>query len=180
MPNLSVSIKTPIGTLFFSAGASEGDLSNAAITKCHVKPIIPDGMRVQECIAVLLRCTARSPLRSAVFSCEWSDFEGAGFGATGEGLDAWEWESEGVLVMVGTEDAEWLNARLKLQSEFGPDNYPITMENNKISIIVEEFPAHRELSLHFVAAWNQLPEPKACSCWYAVDMPHQRIVEMCV
>lgn len=179
MANLSASIKTPIGTLLFSAGASEGDLSSASITTCEVKAIIPEAMRVQECIAVLLRCTSSSPLRGVVFSCEWSESRGAGYGATGEGLDAWEWESDGVLVMVGTEDAEWLNSRLRLLKKFGSHNYPITNANNKISIVVEEFLAHQEFSLHFVVAWNQLPEPKECSCWYAVDVPHKRIVELC-
>ena len=179
MANLSTCITTPIGTLFFSASAREGDLSNASISTCQIKPIIPEGMHVQECMAVLLRCTSNSPIRDAVFLCEWNDFEESGFGAPGEGLDAWEWESDGVLVMVGTEDAEWANSRLKLHKEFCSDNYPITNENNKISIVIEEFSTHQELSLHFVVAWNKLPEPKECSCWYAVDVPHKRIVGLC-
>ena len=50
------------------------------------------------------------------------------------------------------------------------------MNNNKITIEIEDLKENKELSLHFIIAWNSLPEPVECSCWYAVDVPHEKIL----
>jgi hypothetical protein len=53
------------------------------------------------------------------------------------------------------------------------------MNDNKITMEIEDFKENKELSLHFVIAWNSLPEPTDCSCWYAVDVPHEKILRLC-
>ncbi len=81
-----------------------------------------------------------------------------------------------MLVMIGTEDSEWLNSRLRIEKEYTTENYPVKMNNNKITIDIEEFKENKELSLHFAIAWNSLPEPADASCWFAVDVPHEKIL----
>ena len=81
--------------------------------------------------------------------------------------------------MVGTEDSDWLNSRIGIEKEYSPENYMVIMINNKITIKIEDFEENRELSLHFVIAWNSLPELVDCSCWYAVDVPHEKILQKC-
>lgn len=174
----SEKLKTPIGSLSFSAMTEEGDFDNCKITICRLDPEIPKGMSVDSCISVLLRCSASKPLKNFVFSCEWDELRTVGYGNSGEALDAWEWESDDILVMIGTEDSEWLNSRLGLDKEYSIENYPVTMKDNKINIEIENFIEDKDLSLHFVIAWNSLPEPVDCSCWYAVDVPHEKILQV--
>jgi hypothetical protein len=169
-------IKTPIGSLSFFAQTKEGDLGNCKITVCPIEPEIPKGMSVERCLSVLLRCPPTKPLKGFSFSCEWHNLQAFGYGNSGEALDAWEWESNGMLVMIGTEDSEWLNSRLGLDKEYSPESYPVKMNNNKITIEIEDLKENKELSLHFIIAWNSLPEPVECSCWYAVDVPHEKIL----
>ena len=174
-----ITLNTPIGSLSFSAKAAKGNLDNFEIKTCEIQPILPEGMSVEVCTAVLLRGTSVIDIENIVYSCTWDSLKEKGYGTSGEALDAWEWEHKGKLVMVGTEDSEWLDARLKLNKEFNPSNYPISMTENRIIIKIEEFRANKELSLHFVVAWNSLPEKKECSCWFALDFPHERILQSC-
>ncbi len=174
----SEKLKTPIGSLSFSGMADEGDLSNCKITVCRIEPEIPKGMSVERCISVLLHCSSTKPMRGFVFSCEWDNLHAVGYGNSGEALDAWEWESDGIMIMIGTEDSEWLNSRLGLDKDYSSGNYPVTMNNNKISIEIESIQEVKDLSLHFIIAWNTLPEPVDCSCWYAVDVPHEKILKL--
>jgi len=171
-----IQINTPIGSLSLSANTKEGDFEYLDIASGQLKPEIPKGMGVEGCIAVLLSCLPSKPLSGFEFKCQWEKLKQAGYGCTGEALDAWEWESNGSLVIVGTEDSEWLNSRLGLEKDYTTKNYPVTMHNNIVNIEIEEFAAHKELTLHYVIAWNKLPEPVESSCWYAVDVPHERIL----
>lgn len=172
-------LTTPIGSLSFRAKSQKGDLHNTSISICEIEPIIPDGMHVQKCIAVLFKCTSPIPLNNVVFSCQWNDLNITGYGNSGEGLDAWEWQHKGVLVMIGTEDGDWLSDRLNLGKQHLSEGYPVTMHDNQITITIEEFEANKELSLHFVVAWNLTPEPVEASCWFAVDVPHKKLLTTC-
>ena len=88
------------------------------------------------------------------------------------------WRHHKTLVMVGTEDDEFLESRLRLK-KFSSNDYSITMNDNAIKIHISEFPANKELSLHFVISWNSLPEKVDSSCWFALDIPHKRILQEC-
>jgi hypothetical protein len=173
-----LTIETPIGSLLFSISAADGDIGGAHIYECDIEPNIPKGMSVEGCKTVLLRCTSLTPLKDIIFSCSWNELKEAGYGNSGEGLDAWEWEHNKTLVMVGTEDDEYLGSRVKLK-ESSSNYYPITMNDNAIKIHISEFPANKELSLHFVISWNSIPEKMDSSCWYAVDIPHERVLKEC-
>ena len=178
MPNNHLNVETPIGTLQFHMQVTEGDIKDVNLSECNIEPIIPEGMSVQGCKAILLRCVSATELNNVVFSCSWKNLKEKGYGASGEGLDAWEWEFNNTLVMIGTEDDAYLGSRIQLK-ESTADYYPITMENNKIKIHVSEFPANEKLTLHYVISWNSAPEKVDSSCWYAVDIPHNKVLQEC-
>lgn len=169
-------LETPLGLLKFYAELVGGKLTNLKLSKVKIEPSLPAGMSVSACFAVLLEFSVKEGVSGFQFHCDWERFEGKGYGNSGEGLDAWEWEHNNQLVMVGTEDADWLNARIPLAS-FAPDEYPIAMEDNRIKIRLDKLSEGGPYSLHFVVAWNPYPEPHKCSCWYAVDVPHKVVVQ---
>ncbi len=112
------------------------------------------------------------------FSCTWEDLKERGYGASGEGLEAWEWEALEKVIFIGTEDNEWATQRMKIR-EVSPDNYSVSMNNNKISIEIDSFPIKQALTLHYVISWNSFPEKVDCSCWYAVDNRHEKLLAEC-
>lgn len=171
-------IRTQIGNAGFTVNASNGDISSASIAIAEIKPFLPQGMEVEGNIGALLTLVSPTELKNLQFSCAWSDNEVKGGACSGEGLDAWEWESEEQLVIIRTEDGERLFSRLKL-GELTRDNYPVSMDVNCITIELDQYPANTELTLHFVVSSNSLPEKEDCSCWYAVDVAHKRVLEAC-
>ena len=174
----SVALDTPLGSLSFFASCKIGKLEESQIIVREWQPSIPDGMSVDGCHVILFKCRSNEQIKKFVFSCKWVDINSIGYGNSGEALDAWEWESNETVVVIGTEDSEWLDSRLKIRKVYSPEEYPVTMENNTISIRINEFNKNKELSLHFVVAWNKLPEPKESSCWFAVDVPHEKVLEI--
>jgi hypothetical protein len=172
------SIATSIGKVSFTVKAVEGKLSNAKIIMKEIPPFLPEGMEVESSISVLLKVKSSVAVKELEFTCAWNQFEGKGDGCSGEGLDAWEWEADNHLVIIGTEDGEWLASRLDL-GVISRENYPVSMEKNRIKIEIAEYAQNKELTLHFVVAQNTLPEKVDCSCWYAVDVSHNRIIEAC-
>ena len=171
-------LNTPLGVLSFKAKCEVDKIDDSSITVHNWEPSLPNGMSVEGCKVVVFKYKPSKPLRNFYFTCEWINQSITGYGNSGEALDAWEWETEKNIVLIGTEDSEWLNSRLKIKKEYLLEDYPITMENNKISIRIEDFDGNEELSLHYVVAWNSVPEPKDSSCWFAVDVPHKKILEI--
>jgi len=173
----NTSMETPIGTLSFGIEADAGDVDAFHISISPVAPELPWGMSVEACVAVLLKGISLTKLENFVLYGKWDDLKVAGQGNSGEALEAWEWDSDGKLVMIGTEDSDRLNERLNSQQAFAPENYQVAMNDNKISIRVEKQMPNQALSLHFLVAWNPSPEPSDCSCWYAVDMAHKEVMD---
>jgi hypothetical protein len=169
-------VDTPLGRLKFYTDIVGGQVTDLKLVQGKLEPILPTGMSVSACFAVFLQFSVAENATGFKFHCDWEDFDGKGYASTGEGLDAWGWEHHNHLVMVGTEDADWLNGRIPL-APFTPNAYPITMDENKMEIRLNELPEGRSCSLHFIVAWNPFPEPRECSCWYAVDVPHKVVTQ---
>ncbi len=169
-------LKTVVGDLSFSVTAKDGDLSSGEIVSAMLEPFIPDGMEVEDSIAVLFRVKSSTQIKHLNFACTWSQSIGPGGSCTGQGLDAWEWEKDHYLVVIGTQDDERLSARLN--PKFLSDS-PIVMSSNGFEIHIEEYPKGEELTLHYIVSSNSLPEKEECSCWFAVDVAHQRVIEAC-
>ena len=126
-------VKTPIGILDFSVCTKQGKIKMLSISSCSVTPQLPEKMSVEKCVAVVLRCTPLTELKEFKFSCAWLNFNQKGYGASGEGLEAWEWEASKIIVMVGTEDNEWASQRIGME-KIAPDDYLVSMNNNQITI----------------------------------------------
>lgn len=171
-------LKTRIGKISICATASCGDVLDASIIISDINPVLPKGMAVEGCVAALFTLRAATEIKGLQFSCTWDESQLQGSACSGEGLDAWEWESDGHIVIVGTEDGDRLFSRLKL-GKSSQDSYPVTLRKNSIAIGLEYYPANTELTLHFLISTNRFPEKNVNSCWFAVDVPHQRVVEAC-
>ncbi|MDH3976565.1 MAG: hypothetical protein OEV42_20060 [Deltaproteobacteria bacterium] len=171
-------VNTPLGTLSFCADVEQGELGSSTISSQNIKPSLPGGMSVENCVAVIFKCKSLTKLYKVNFSCAWVDFNENGYGASGEGLEAWEWEASNKLVLIGTEDNDWASQRIKLK-EVSPESYSVSMSNNRISIEIDSFPTNQQLTLHYVVSWNSAPEEVDCSCWYAVDIPHEKLLSEC-
>ncbi len=174
------SVCTPIGVLDFSATSEHGEILNAQIKSCPIEPKLPNGMVVEGCVAVLLQYVPLEELVGLTFRCRWKQLKEKGDVCSGEALDAWEWKHEGTLVVIGTEDNEWLSRRLRfVELTETVHAYPITMRYNVVEIRVPLVPVGEQISLHYIVAWNSLPEKKESSCWYAVDVPHEMVRLAC-
>ena len=171
----SSAVETPIGILNFYPTHAGGEINNILLKQGAIKPYLPTGMAVIECIAVLLEFSVTKTVAAFDFCGDWESLQEKGYGNNGEWLDAWEWPTGAHLVMVGTEDRERLNSRISLMP-CEPSNYPITMQDNKMRIRLHNLPAGN-YSLHYIVAWNDYPETHESSCWYAVDVPHEKVKE---
>ena len=171
-------IETPMGFLSFIVSSTEGELSNAKITSCEIKSSLPEGMSVEKSIAIIMQYTSPTPIKNIKYSCSLLELEEKGYANSGEGLEAWEWESNETTLTIGTEDDIFFNSRVKYTKQES-ENYSVTMENNAILIEIKKFPANTVLSLHYVIAWNSLPEKTSNSCWFAVDVPHDKLLTLC-
>lgn len=100
---------------------------------------------------------------------------GEGSVCTGQALAAWEWELDERLAIVGTEERDYLGDRLGL-GEITFKNNPVKKYPNKIVIELDKVEINKAISMHFVVAENPYPEEKECSCWFAIDIPHQQLL----
>jgi hypothetical protein len=176
----STSVQTPLGKLNFYLIAIGGEAKKVIISHCQVYPSLPEYISVDSCVVVLLQFSAMEQIEEVNFCCAWEDLKTEGYGCHGEALEAYEWEQDDHLVIIGTEDSYYLNHRIPLIPAEPSDanDYPITMEENEIRISLKKMPADSSYSLHYVIAWNKLPEPLETSCWLAVDRTHQSIREL--
>jgi hypothetical protein len=176
----STSVQTPLGKLNFYLTAIGGEAKEVAISHCQIYPSLPEYISVDGCVVVLLQFSAIEQIEEVNFCCAWEELKIEGYGHPGEGLEAYEWEQENHLVMIGTEDPYYLNHRIPLipAEPSEASDYPITMEENEIRISLKKLTANSSYSLHYVIAWNKLPEPLEISCWLAVDRTHQSIREL--
>jgi hypothetical protein len=170
-------IQTPIGKLKFYSIVSDGSVEKINISQCDVSQSLPEGMRVPTTIAVLLQFSVMEPIKEFSFCCAWENLKIPGYGCHGEALEAYEWEDENYIVIVGTEDPDYLNHRIPSVPAEPSDviDYPITMEENEIRIHLRELAAEKCYSLHYAVTWNKLPQPKGYCLTSNVDLPHELV-----
>lgn len=175
----SLLVSTPLGDLRFRAQVEGSNpAARLVLTTVPITPALPSGMAVDGCVGVVLTSNATA-LHGLTFECAWTGASPTPMSpATGQWLDAQEWSNEKHVVMIGTEDAERLRPRLGPNVVFGefPDPYFVEYKDSGLVIRIDEVPLTAALSLHYVVAWNRLPEPKDCSCWYAVDVGHETLL----
>lgn len=175
----SLLVSTPLGDLRFRALVERAQpAARLLLTTIPITPELPSGMAVDGCVGVVLT-SSPAALYGLRFECSWTGESPTPMSpATGEWLDAQEWSNEKHVVMIGTEDSEKLRPRLGPNVVFGefPDPYFVEYNDSGLVIKIDEVPETTALSLHYVVAWNRLPEPQDCSCWYAVDVEHETLM----
>ncbi len=172
MPIESITLRTSLGVFEFSLD-SDAKLSRCELDTKNLEPQLPDGMAVESCIAVLLNATTDSAISKFTWKCLFlGDVQGSP--CSGEGLEAQEWEADGRVVVVGTEDDEFLAARLPF-IVLDPTKTMCHYSGKAVKVTIPNIPSGTEFSLHFVVAENASPETTDGSCWYAVDYPHNQL-----
>jgi hypothetical protein len=176
-PNAKTYVQTPISQLKFYSTAIGGLIEKSTIFQENISQSLSEGMRSVVTIAILLNFSVIEPIEEFRFCCKWENSKKSGYGCSGEGLEAWEWEDENYVVIVGTEDPVCLKLRIPSVPDelFNPSYYPVTMAENEVVICLKELPVGKSYSLHYVVAWNNSPEPEGTFCWLNVDLPHQFI-----
>ena len=167
-----ISFETALGVFNVDARVEPSIHSVTEVTLNEAIPteVLPEGMSVKRRRAALLFVESACQLRRVSFSCSLNSPVSGG-SCSGQGLEAIEWEDSGSLVVVGTEDADFLNQRLPFL-RLKQDEAIVTYSPSSITVSLENIAPKQQLSLHFVIAENPNPEPAECSAWYAVDCLH--------
>lgn len=173
-------VSTPLGTLSCHVESVNTDPScwelAPSISTAPFEPKLPPGMSVLGCEMVLLQCTADDHCSGLTWECRWVGEAPVCSGReTGEGLDALGWEDRGHKVMVGTEDFDFLEQRLRPGVAISASPYPVIYSEKGIKVCIGPMAKGAELSLHFALAWSLALDPDDCSCWYAVGISHAEV-----
>jgi hypothetical protein len=177
MPQASAQVPTPLGNVKFQVEFSGIPTSGVSVSAAPFQPKLPPGMSVLACYGVVLRINVPNPVADLRYQALLQPTSIVSGGAsTGEGLEAQEWNGQDHVLLIGTEDREYLMRRLP-HSIVLP-NAPFTYSPESLSIDIAKIPAGQPLSLHFIVAWNELPETIEQSCWFAVDQPHNSVLSV--
>ncbi|MFP6583809.1 MAG: hypothetical protein VCD00_14815 [Candidatus Hydrogenedentota bacterium] len=143
-----------------------------------------DGGRV-----VRIRYNADRAIRQLKFEMRWSDttYLPRGKPECEQGINALRWTTDQHTTIIATEDVHALTSRLARGHDISPDaaNYlhdlspeldhlVFGFHNDGLSIRLTEIPKNEFVQLHFVLAWNPIPEPKPEATWLAVNLPFSR------
>lgn len=174
-PSQIIQLDTRLGPLRIEANLTAGQISSDSLSleSAEFQPKLPKGMSVERCRAVLVRlihpnAQFRLQLRAALSS------EAVGKPCTGQCLEAMEWDSQGSLLIIGTEDADALHHRMPrlgvtldlIVAEYTPRGIEL-----RLSGTTRDVPS----TFHLIIAENPSPEPVPDSAWFAVDVPHQSL-----
>lgn len=113
MPQTPVQIRTPLGNLEFQVEPAGIPAPAMSIVAAPFQPKMPHGMSVLACYGVVLQVNVPKPLVDLRFHSFLEPTSVASSGAsTGEGLEALEWTGQNTVMLIGTEDREYLERRL--------------------------------------------------------------------
>ena len=159
---------TPLGDIEILAVVQGAPLTEGWLQTAPIRPALPPGMSVDACHAVVL--SVRSD--EAALNVEFIARRTGAVAATsdveaGEGLEARTWWADTHVLTIGTEDEDAL--RLRLDGRVPMPRDPVEHLDDGIVVRLAGLPAGETLALHFIVAWNALPESHESACWYAVD-----------
>lgn len=165
-------IPTPLGEVDFAGQANIAPRSKRILKAVRFQPSLPPGKSVEGCFGILFRFDEIEFPGHVLFQATLhSEATIQQSPHTGEALEAVEWSDGRHLVLVGTEDATSLQGRLGFYSAAEES---FTYSPGALSVLASAEPG-QPFSLHFLVAWNPLPEPQELSCWFAVEQPHSAI-----
>lgn len=192
-------IETPLGDIHFAVQSDSIDITTMSECKTRLlngkaiyrwennsfeaeflsyKPTnnIPDGMAVDNCIAVAWRLRAKKTIDAPVeFKCSWNkNYSWNDYGAnSGEYLDAQTWEDGIHYVTIGTEDGEYLSIRSKMdrmipRSLKSKDIDLGLVQYNELglSVPIPSIEENETCHIQFVVSWGK----SEIATWYAVGI----------
>jgi|GEM_PF-2697346 len=178
----NTTVSSPIGIYDFSVNIdnvnNNRNLTNLNLINSKYNPKLPKEMSVLECRLILLKLKTNQLFKRISFNCSFKGNTINKVGSnSGEGLECFEWETNNCIVSVGTEDLGYLLRRYPNETYFKNGNDPVSFYNNTISLSLEEIPSNSEISLHYLIAWNTLPEKISPSTWFSVDIDHKILLK---
>lgn len=139
-------------------------------------PTLPDGMTVDLVAAYRVSFCVSFPVHDFSFDFTLPRCKMKGGANSGESLDAQSWPIGDGLLMLGTEDGDALHARMPWVGIEGND-YPIEYLRHGFRIAIPYIATDTTVGFHFVVAYNQV-DAGTDSEWFAVDVPHRRLMEL--
>lgn len=168
----SMTVDTSLGQVLVTATVStrSSDEIIASLESVKVRPQLPSGMTVRNCVAFLLRFDGIFAIQSIDFGLSLQSAL-VGSRSTGERLEAQEWSDGERLLVAGTEDGEVLDFRFP-NLHLGYDK-TVHYTPGSISLKLNDLPELYNPSFHFVIAENDEPELIGASAWCATDQDHK-------
>lgn len=172
----SVELETLLGQLTVEVNLDGKGIcpENLSIKLSEFHTELPEGMHVKRCRAVII--SLESTALEFTISYKASLSIGCQGGAcTGQGLEAIEWQDKGVLLVVGTDDAEELARRLP-SLNLANYNSTASYEEDAMEISLKVKPESRLTTFHLIVAENTSPELAQDSAWFAVNVSHKLVL----
>jgi hypothetical protein len=155
------------------------------IIKLPIVPHIPKHMRIEECVAYLIRFKCLKKFQPEfVCSLEFADDALAAEPESGQRLMAQSFEHENTRLTIGTEDEESLEDRAKyhmwMPNRLFTDEL-ISFENvecikNGIKVVLPFF--QNEMGqIQFVISWSRVKNNDPASTWFAVETSSEEILK---
>ena len=167
-------VNTPAGELKFSVDTS----APAEISIVDYDPVLPDGMATNFQQAIVLRIEAGYTVNSLSVSVELpsqSEYEGP---ESSQFLEAHAWIIGKKVIYLGTEDGEALASRLGQSIGFDDSSVVTSVEDHSMKLAIPHYANEGGFSIHIAIAANDYPEEIADSCWFAVDVSHNRLLHL--
>lgn len=176
MQILKTSIVTSLGQLGFSVDSEFGDLSNSEIRLTRVLSLHSSALRANEGVIAVLSVHSPTVIEGLRFVCTWHKlFDKQQCSSTY--LKVQNCADNKQHLVIGTEDGECLASRFR-PGGVSQDNYSVSKQKHAINIKVGCCPANENFTLHFVILQNSIPEHEEGTCWYAVDVTGDKLVEV--
>jgi hypothetical protein len=134
-------------------------------------------MKVRRTRAVMLLAQSPSGFDKLDFAFHFVTNAESG-AETGESLDAITWVGPHNTIVIGTEDGEAILHRMPWLKIDGDPLSLVQYRDNGMTIPLRETPVGEQVSLHYIVAENEYPEPVECSSWFAVDMKNSRLLKL--
>ncbi len=163
----------------------DGDGFYVEIVRLPINPKIPKDMKVDGCIAYLIRFKCAKKLKPEfVCALQFADGILEADPESGEGLAAQSFEHENIRLTIGTEDEEALDGRAKHQIWMPHRLFTdelISCENVKyikdgIRVVLPTLEEETG-QIQFVISWSHVKNNGPYSTWFAVDTPPQEILK---
>lgn len=168
----------PFGDVAMSC-VSSPLLGNALVVqRVAFAPTLPGGMSVDLVTAYRVSFCEPFPVHDFSFDFTLTRCEIKGDPNSGESLDAQSWPIGDGLLMFGTEDGDALKARMPWL-EINGDDYPVEYLRHGFRIVIPYVAPNTTVGFHFVVAYNQV-DAGTDSEWFAVDVPHRKLLEFSV